>query len=137
MKTLIPIICFALVACSKEETGSTGCGGCGDAHEARDAKHGGLLIEFGNHDGLLEVVVDHATGAVTLYVYDHEMADMSLDKAPVLIFASDDTPHQVTGEGEGGLWTFTHDGLQGEPEGARFRITAGGKTFNADWAHQH
>ena len=134
MKFLIPIICVALVACSKDEAEPAGCG---DAHEAHDAQHSGLLLEFGNHDGHLEVVVDHATGAVTLYVYDHEMKDMDLDKAPVLIFSSDGTPHQVTGEGEGGLWTFTHDALKGEPEGARFRVHAGGKKFNADWAHEH
>lgn len=108
-----------------------------DEH-AHEAKHGGDLITLGDHEGFLEVKLDHDAGKLTVWVYlGEEMKSASLDRAPVLNFKTDSGPKQLTGEASGGKWIFTSDALRGEPEGARFRIVMGGKSYSPEWDHHH
>lgn len=56
--------------------------GCGEPHSdhsggshpagghAHEPKYGGILVELGNHEGNVEVVLDPAAGRLTLYVLD-------------------------------------------------------------------
>ena len=131
-------LAVALAACGKDDhddhdhDDGNGCG-----HEEHEARHGGHLIEFGSHEGHVEVKIDHDAGTVTMWVYDDEMNDLALDGAPVMNFTGADGPVQVEGKGSGASWTFTHGALKGEPENARFKLVANGKPYTPKWEHAH
>ena len=112
-----------------------------DKHDVHDhaAKHGGELLELGAHEGFLEVKMDHDKGQVTIWAYLGEaMTDAKLGAAPVFNFKSGDKPMQLEGTANAdGSWVFSDESLKGEPEGARFRIVVGGKTYSPEWAHSH
>lgn len=126
-------IALALVACGGEEEGHEGHGEAG--HEAHEARRGGTLVEFGDHEGHVEVKHDDAAGKVSIWVYDAEMNELALDGAPVLNFTGPDGPCQVEGKGEGAAWTFEHEDLKGEPGNARFKLVAGGRPYTPSWEH--
>jgi hypothetical protein len=95
------------------------------------------VLTLGEHEGHLEVKLDHDAGTATIWASTNARADLGLDEAPVLNFASDGKPVQVTGEGEGHMWVFTHEALKGEPHNAKFKLKVGGRTFTPKWAHEH
>lgn len=112
-------------------------GGCGEGH-SHDAPHGGEVIGLGDkHLAHVEVKLDHDAGTLTLYVYDADMKKTKADAAPLLRFQADGRPVEVKAEGSGHTWTFTHAGLKGEPEGARFEVRVGGKAYTPEWHHHH
>jgi len=104
-------------------------------HEDHSAQHGGDLLEFGKHEGHVEVVHEDETGTVKIWIYDGEMKPLSLDGAPTLSFTADGAPKQMTATGSGSEWTFTDESLKGEPEKARFKLVAKGKPFTPAWEH--
>jgi len=131
------ILCAALVALAA-------CGN--DAHEeehaeeahAHAAQHGGEIVVVVEHGLFLEVKHDEEAGAMTVWAYAGEaMADAKLDEPPVLNFVGESGPTQLTAEQAGGAWTFRDDALKGEPEGARLRLRAGGKTYTPALPHAH
>lgn len=114
------------------------------AHEHR-ASRGGMLVELGEEQAHVELVVDVATGAITAYVLDHE-AEKSIRiaqpeitlvvvvpgqrPAPVPLRARD---NPVTGDAVGRSSEFAgqFDGIRGlkEWEGSIQAITVLGATF--------
>ena len=126
--------------------------GCGDGHDhdgeegngheghehAHAAKNGGVLRELGDHEGFVELKVDHDKGVVTLWVYQgEEMSEATVSEAPVLNLKTDKGPKQLTGEGTGGVWVFRDDILKGEFESARLRLSMNGKSYTPEWTHGH
>ncbi len=110
--------------------------GAEDAHhEDHSAQHGGELLEFGKHEGHVEVVHEDETGTVRIWIYDGEMKPLNLDGAPTLSFLADGASKQLTAAGSGSEWTFTDVSLKGEPEKARFKLVAKGKPFTPPWEH--
>jgi len=137
MKALFPIlICAALAACGSEPAADGRAPGEDAAHEEQ-AVHGGTLVELTGHAGHVEALHDAQAGTLTIWVTDTAMAELPLDEAPVLNFVADGKPTQLTGDEVDGAWRFTGDGLEGEPEGARLRLTSGGKTWTPALAHEH
>jgi len=143
MKTLILLLvpALALVACggekSPDQEGESQAGEAPEEH-GHEAKWGGDLIVLGDHEGFLEVKLNHDAGMLAVWVYmGEEMKPASLDKAPILNLKTAAGPMQLTGEGEDDEWTFTDECLKGEPESARFRITVEGKSYSPEWGHQH
>ena len=140
MRTVATVtaLLFAFAACGREEHDHEHDGE-EEAHEHEEhaAEHGGDLVEFGNHEGHLEVKIDHDTGTMTVWVYDGEMKALALDSAPVLNFTAGGAPKQIEGKGKGSEWTFTDDALKGEPENVRFKLVAGGRPYTPSWEHAH
>jgi hypothetical protein len=133
---------FALAACGEEHDHSADDGHDHaaeeeGAHEEHAAQNGGELLELGEHEGHAEVKLDHDNGVLALWLWNAEMKPWTADKPPVLNFTLDGKPHSLTAEGEGAEWMFTHEALKGEPENVRFRVSAGGTTYQAQWMHQH
>src|SRR5688500_19232769 len=94
------VVASALAACGKDEPRQTGgtsttdrpAGSSGAlpmpttpaaAHEPHDPKHGGRVLELGEHEGHLEVVHDRTAGTLTAYVYDADMKPIE-SEAPVV-----------------------------------------------------
>jgi len=132
---LLPALLFALGACGGEKDHDDHDGHSEEEH-GHAAKHGGDLIPLGEHEGFLEVKLDHDAGKLSVWVYlGEEMNAASLDRAPVLNLKTAAGPKQLTGEGSGGTWSFSDAALKSEPESAAFRIKMGGKTYSAAWEH--
>jgi len=138
MRALFPmLICAALAACGGEPAADGHAPGEDAAHEEHAAVHGGTLVELSGHAGHVEALHDAQVGTLTIWVTDAAMAVLALDDAPVLDFVAAGKPTQLTGERVDGAWRFTGDGLKGEPEGARLRLTSGGRTWTPALAHGH
>ncbi len=138
MRILVTMLVgFALVACTGKDDHGNGHdhGAEGEGHEDHAASHGGELVEFGKHEGHIEVVHEEETGTVRIWVSDGEMKPLSLDGAPTLSFTANGAPKQITATGSGSEWSFTDDSLKGEPENARFKLVAKGKPFTPSWEH--
>ena len=135
---LLPVA-LVLAACGDKETADGGKESEELDEHAHAAKHGGDLLELGAHEGFLEVKMDHDKGEVRVWAYlGEELMDTKLAQPPVLNFKADDKPMQLTAEAQSdGSWVFTSDALKSEPEGARFRVVVGGKTYSPEWAHGH
>jgi len=140
MKFLCALALAALVAgCGdgRDNDGEEGCGPEGHAG-AHAAKNGGVLRELGDHEGFVELKVDHGKGVVTLWVYEgEEMSEATLAEAPVLNLKTNKGPQQLTGDGMGGVWVFKDDILKGEFESARLRMSMNGKSYTPEWTHGH
>jgi len=81
---------------------------------------------------------DEEAGTMTVWAYAGEaMAEAKLDEPPVLNSVGESGPQQLTAEQDGGAWTFRDDALKGEPEGARLRLRAGGRTYTPALPHAH
>jgi len=144
IRTILILLPFALVLAGCGDKDNGGGANQPDGDEGQDehahaAKHGGTLLELGAHEGFLEVKMDHDAGKVTVWAYlGEEMADTKLAEAPVMNFKADDKPTQLKAEPNAdGSWVFESDTLKGEPEGARFRVVLGGKTYSPKWDHEH
>ena len=107
------------------------------ATHSHEGFYGGQVVTFGNHEGHLEVKLDHHTWAMTMYVYDQEMNDVAIEDDPVMSFVSENGPTQVVGEGADSMWMFLHDDINDKVVKYRFRFKWNGKTYNAEWAHDH
>lgn len=139
MKTLILLLVpfLALAGCG-ENNDEDGDSREAEAHPEHEAKYGGDLLPLGDHEGFLEVKLNHDAGMLALWVYmGEEMKPASLDKPPVLNLKTDAGPKQLTGEGADDEWTFSDECLKGEPEDARFRVVVGGKSYSPKWGHSH
>jgi len=133
------LVAAALVACGDaghdEKDGHDGHDH--DAH-AHEAPHGGTLAELGAHEGFAEFKHDESAGTVTIWVYlGEEMTATKPAEAPVLNLKTKDGPKSLTAKAMGDAWVFTDSSLKGEPEGARFRIVVGGRTYSPEMAHDH
>jgi hypothetical protein len=106
-------------------------------HDHTRGPWGGMIVVLGNHEGHIELLPNHEGGAVTIYVYDKDMNEVSLDEPPVLNFVSVDGPVQLEGEGEESEWCFFDDTLKKDFKQLRFRLVMGGKTFTPVWDHVH
>jgi hypothetical protein len=134
----IAFLLLPLAACGKHDEHD------GHEHEAEahghahEPKHGGEILAVGDHELFLEVVHDDRKGELKLWVYTGEgMEDAKLDGAPLLNIAGPVGPLRVVGEPEGEAWIFRGPALKEEPKGARFRLTAGGKTYTPALTHEH
>lgn len=123
------------VACGKDDHDHDHENGREDDHH-HEARHGGDMVELGDHEGFMEVKIDHDAGTLTIWLSGEDGA-LAADKAPVLSFVADGKPVQVEGKGSGDKWVFTHAGLKGEPEKVKFSVTASGKTFRPKFDHHH
>ena len=108
-----------------------------EAHDHEKGPWGGTIVILGDHEGHIELLPNHDGGAVTIYVYDKDMNEVSLDEPPVMNFVGPDGPVQLEGEGEGAEWCFFDDTLKKEFKQLRFRLVMGGKTFTPVWDHVH
>ena len=135
---LIPLA-LVFVGCGgdADKTGDNGKEPESPDEHAHAAKHGGTLLEVGAHVGFLEVKLDHDKGQVTVWAYlGEKLTDAKLGDAPRLNFKAGDKPMQLKGTANAdGSWVFSDAALKGEPEGARFRVVLGGKTYSPEWAH--
>jgi hypothetical protein len=107
---------------------------------SHDPKHGGTVVELGDHEGHLELVHVPATGVLTAYVYDAEMKPLAARSAIVnLVKGSTQVPMTPAGGGSGpaDTWTATHDALKADPLDGRLRLEVGEKTYQAPLEHEH
>ena len=136
MKWIALLAAAALVACGDHGHDHGDEGGHDD--HAHSAKHGGELVELGAHEGFLETKIDHGAGTLKMWIYmGEEMVDTRPASAPVLNLVTKDGPKTLTAVEDGGVWVFSDPALKEEPENARFRFTAGGKTYTPALAHDH
>ncbi|MHC4958155.1 MAG: hypothetical protein ACYTGN_07240 [Planctomycetota bacterium] len=135
MKTLFAfLLALAVAGCGGEHEHSGD--GCGEgAHD--HSPHDGTLLDLGDHEGHLEVVLDHGSGTATIWLSTPERKDLKAEEAPVFSFVADGKPKQVTGKGSGAKWVFTDEALKGEPEKAKFRVKANGTTYTTAFDHAH
>ena len=92
---------------------------------------------LGNHEGHLEVLLDHHTWALTIYIYDADMNEVAIEGEPVVNFMTKSGPRQVVGEGEDSMWMFLDDAIDAEIISYRFRFRMGGKIYTPEWRHDH
>jgi hypothetical protein len=137
-----------LLGCGKDHDGGGGGDAGGDheghAHHHVTGPHGGEIAAVEGSDLQIEVVISHDTKQMVLWLHrgaGSALSPQTADAAPVLLLPVDGSPVEVTGKPfpeEGpNAWVFEHAGLAGEPEGARIRLSAGGKTLTTDLAHHH
>jgi hypothetical protein len=82
--------------------------------------------------------LDHGAGTLKVWIYlGEEMTDTRPAAAPVLNLMTKDGPKTLTAMEDDGAWVFADAALKGEPESARFRFTAGGKTYTPALQHAH
>jgi hypothetical protein len=133
-----------LLGCGKDPEGDAGGGHEGHAHNQAKGPNGGDLAAVEGSDLQIEVVISHGTKQMVLWLHrgsGSAISPQTADAAPVLLLPVDGSSVEVAGKpfSEEGpnAWVFEHPGLAGEPEGARIRLSAGGKTLTADLAHHH
>jgi hypothetical protein len=106
------------------------------AHD-HESKHGGTVLELGEHEGHLEVVHDRAAGTLRAYVSDGDMTPVA-SEAPVVNLvkgAVQITMTPLSGAGpKAEAWTATHDGLKVEALEGRVRLRIGDRTYQAPLA---
>jgi len=137
-------ICFAafaactLIACGgkDDDKGADEKAGPAGGH-AHEATHGGDMLELGDHEGFMEIKVNHDAGRLTIWLSREGNKALVPTEPPVLNFVAGEKPVQVIAKGSDGEWFFMHEGLKGEPQKVRFRIEFGGKTYTPRWDHQH
>jgi hypothetical protein len=129
----------ALVACTEKGTESHDHDDDGHDHgHAHEPKHGGTLIELGDHEAFAEVKLDHDAGKATLWIYiGEDMKPGEPDTAPILNLMAGDKPKQLTATKEGDHWIFSDAALESEPENARLRLVIAGKTHQPPLEHDH
>ena len=136
MKHLLCSLLVLAVACGKDNDDREN-GGCGETGHDHSAQHGGNVQVLGDHEGHVEMKVDHDATTITIWISDNDRKAMGLDEAPVLTYVSMGDPAEVKGAGGPSKWTFKHDDFVGDIENAKFRLKIGGKTFTPRMAHDH
>jgi hypothetical protein len=105
-----------------------------------DAKHGGEVVELGEHEGHLEIVHEESTGTITAYVYDADMKPVAVE-APVINLAKGGVQVPMTPLSGAGpktdAWKATHEALKVEPLDGRIRLKIGDRTYQASLEHEH
>jgi hypothetical protein len=104
-----------------------------DDHSPR---HGGDLLEVGEHEAHLEVVHDAVAGTMTLHVYDEEMRPVPVE-APVVNLTEGGVQVPTTAaaastDGRSPSWTARHPGLEADLVKGRVRLKIGEKTYQVD-----
>ena len=141
MKNLIfGILILGLAACGDDGHSHSHTEDGGHSHGP--GPHGGTIVELGNHEAHIEVILDHDGGTIDLYVFDAELKPMAADAAPLLNLRTGAGPRQLTskkGSEDESHWTWKDEAITGESvhDGARLRLKIGGKTFSPDLPHGH
>ena len=116
-------------------------------HAAHDhtPKHGGHLIEIGrNHEYHAELVDDHKTETVTVYMLDSHMEALTVKQASIslVLTAGDNTQtFELMASQPGGSDHFTSNDtklmemLDNEDVQGKLRVTIGGKPFSGTFDH--
>jgi hypothetical protein len=161
MKTLsltIALVALSLFAIGCDKSGSSTNGTtdkpgevdphAGHDHAAHDhtAKHGGHLIEIGrNHEYHAELVDDHKTESITVYMMDAHMEPLTVKQASISLSltAGDKTQaFELLASQPGGSSEFKSrdESMMGliETDGVKgkLRITIDGKPFTGTFDHQ-
>lgn len=102
-----------------------------DEH-SHDGKHGGHMIELGDHEAHLEIVHDAAKGTITAYVSDVDMKPVA-SEAPTINLTKGGVQVAMTPVAGSGptsdSWTATHDALKADPLDGRIRLKIGARTY--------
>ncbi len=126
--------------------------GGADEHEGHDhaesdhaAKHGGHLIELGrNHEYHAELVDDHTTESITVYMMDGDMESLTVNQASIslVLTAGDKTEtFELMASQPGGSSQFASSDakmmemIEGEEVKGKLRVTIDGKPFSGAFDH--
>ena len=119
----------------------------GHDHSAHDhsPKHGGHLIEIGrNHEYHAELVDDHKTESVTIYMMDSHMEPLTLNASSIslVLTAGDKTEtFELLGTQPGGSASFSSNDakmmemMEGEDIKGKLRVTIEGKPYSGAFDH--
>lgn len=119
----------------------------GHDHAAHDhsPKHGGHLIEIGrNHEYHAELVDDHKTESITVYMMDSHMEPLTLNEASIslVLTAGDKTEtFELLASQPGGSAEFSSNDakmmemIEGEAVKGKLRVNIDGKPFSGAFDH--
>jgi hypothetical protein len=96
------------------------------------SRHGGRLLELGEHEGHVEVLHDAAAGTLKAWVSDADMEPVD-SEAPVVNLTKGVQVPMTPQSGAGpkkDAWIATHDALKGPLDG-RLRVKIGDRTYQA------
>ena len=109
------------------------------------AKHGGHLIEIGrNHEYHAELVDDHKTESITVYMMDSDMKPLTVNESSIsLVLTSGDKTEtfELMASQPGGSPEFASNDtemmkmVEGESVKGKLRITIDGKPFSGTFDH--
>ena len=86
--TLLAAATLLFTACGGHDHAHSAKGSDGHSHgHAHTAPHGGLLVELGDHQFNLELLLDRATGTLTAYMLDAHAEDFVRVEWPELTLA--------------------------------------------------
>jgi predicted small lipoprotein YifL len=107
---------------------------------SHEGKHGGHVLELGEHEGHLEIVHDAAKGTITAYVSDADMKPVA-SEAPMINLTKGGVQVAMTPAAGSGptsdSWTATHEALKADPLDGRIRVKIGSKTFQPPLEDEH
>jgi hypothetical protein len=119
----------------------------GHDHAAHDhsPKHGGHLIELGrNHEYHAELVDDHKTESITIYMMDSHMESLTVNQASislVLTAGNKTETFELMASQPGGSSKFASSDakmmemIEGEEVKGKLRVTIDGKPFSGTFDH--
>jgi hypothetical protein len=125
--------------------------GLGDIDEhGEKGPHGGHIIELGRkHEYHAELVDNHETGTVSVYILDHDMNELAVEQQVVtlhLTVAGEVNSYRLaavnTGSGAASRFDATDRGLchvldDLESASGKLRLTIGGKPYVGQIEHSH
>ena len=123
-----------------------------DGHEGHDhaahdhtPKHGGHLIEIGrNHEYHAELVDDHKTESITVYMMDSHMEPLTVNQSSIMLVltaGSKTETFELMATQPGGSAEFASNDakmmemIEGEEVKGKLRITIDGKPFSGAFDH--
>lgn len=119
-------------------------GHAGHSHD-HSPKHGGHLIEIGrNHEYHAEIVDDHKTESVTVFMMDGHMEPLSVDQSSIsLVLTAGETTQtfELMASQPGGSDEFASNDaklmemMEGEEVKGKLRVTIDGKPFTGTFDH--
>jgi hypothetical protein len=148
----------AFVGCQTESSSSSSSGptpvaesppetGDEHAHSHAEAPHGGHLIELGrNHEYHAELVEDHTTEKVTIYILDKDMKPLAIAAENVTFNLAGDEPQSFelapadAADGKASSFvtpdTALMEALEKNPEAkGRLEVTIDGVPYNGELVH--
>lgn len=158
MKTLFSMTLFTIalamltIGCDDSATSNTAStdahteddGHAGHSHD-HSPKHGGHLIEIGrNHEYHAELVDDHETESVTVFMMDDHMEALTVNQSSIsLVLTAGDTTQtfELAASKEGGSDEFSSKDaklmelIEGEEVKGKLRVTIDGKPFTGTFDH--
>ncbi|MDB4766859.1 hypothetical protein OAG71_04145 [bacterium] len=125
-----------------------------DTHAAGDdhghvAPHGGQIIELGReHEYHAEIVDQHDSESITVYMLDGDLKDIKVDSETIsitLISGEDSKTFEMTDagqEGDEGSSFMTKDAaafalMETENSEGKIRVRIDGKSYTGTFAHKH